>query len=77
MKPLDLWLAAFGLRCCALVFLELFAFLFAVPTLFNLHTDLADLGAALVGLTAVVGGALWGAALSREFALFIRDKDDE
>lgn len=67
MKSLDLWLAGFGLRCGALLAGELACFLFVVPTLFNLHSDLADFGAALIALVALAGGFLGGLALTREF----------
>ena len=66
MKPFDVWLVVFGLRCCALLILELAAFLFVIPTLFNLHNDLATFGAALIAVLAVAGGGLWGVVLTRE-----------
>ncbi|MBO9714383.1 hypothetical protein [Sphingomonas sp.] len=75
MKLLDLWLVGFGLRCGALVFAELAAFAYLIPTLFNLHSDLADVGAALVAMLALAGGFLTGTALTREFANVFRDKD--
>ena len=77
MKPLDLWLAGFGLRCGALLCAELACFLFVVPTLFDLHSDLADAAAALLAVVALAGGFLWGAALTREFNFLITDQDHE
>lgn len=77
MKTLDLWLAGFGLRCGALLCAELACFLFVVPTLFNLHSDLADLSAAILALAALVGGFLLGASLTREFNYLFTDKDHE
>jgi hypothetical protein len=75
MKALDLWLVSFGLRSFALVAAVLAAFLFVVPTLFNLHSDLADLGAALVAIVAIAGGFLGGAMLTREFNHMIKGGD--
>lgn len=75
MKLLDLWLVGFGLRCAALVFAELMAFAYLIPTLFNLHSDLANVGAALIAIVALAGGFLVGAALNREFATLIKEKD--
>jgi hypothetical protein len=75
MKALDLWLVSFGLRSFALVAAVLAAFLFVVPTLFNLHSDLANLGAALVAIVAIAGGFLGGAALTREFNHMIKGGD--
>lgn len=72
MKPFDVWLVLFGLRCGALVLGELAAFLFVVPTLFNLHSDLADVGAALIAVVALAGGFLWGAALGREMQVVLK-----
>jgi hypothetical protein len=77
MKSLDLWLAGFGLRCGALLAGELACFLFVVPTLFNLHSDLADFGAALIALVALAGGALCGVALTREFHTLLGSSDHE
>ena len=77
MKSLDLWLAGFGLRCGALLAGELACFLFVVPTLFNLHSDLADFGAALIALVALAGGTLCGLALTREFHTLLGGSDHE
>ena len=73
MKPFDLWLVGFGLRCGALLLLEIASFLFLIPTLFNLHSDLADAGAAVVALASLIGGFLCGASLSREWHLLLKD----
>lgn len=75
MRPLDLWLLGFGLRCGALLLLELATFLFVVPTLFNLHSDLADLGAAAIAIVALIGGPFWGVMLGREFDALTSEKD--
>lgn len=77
MTSFDLWLTGFGLRVVALVAAELGTFLFVLPTLFNLHSDLADAGAALLALAALVGGFLWGAQLTREGRRLIEDKDHD
>jgi len=77
MKSLDLWLVGFGLRCGALLVGEIACFLFVVPTLFNLHTDLADAGAAVLALVALVGGFLSGLMLSREFSSLLRSSDHD
>lgn len=60
MKSSDLWLVGFGLRCSALLFAEVACFLFVLPTLFNLHSDLANAGAVVVAIVALVGGFLAG-----------------
>ncbi|MEO5866901.1 MAG: hypothetical protein ABIS14_01130 [Sphingomonas sp.] len=73
MTSFDLWLAGFGLRATALVAVEFGTFLFVLPTLFNLHNDLADAGAAFLALTALIGGLLWGGQLTREFGRLISD----
>lgn len=75
MKPLDLWLVGFGLRCGALVFIEIAAFAFVVPTLFNLHSDLADAGAALIAVLALAGGYLASVALTRELNHLLKGGD--
>ena len=67
MKYFDLWLVSFALRCAALVLVEIGCLLFVIPTLFNLHSDLADAGAAVLALACLVGGFLGGAALTREW----------
>ena len=77
MKSIDLWLVSFGLRCGALLIGELACFLFVVPTLFNLHSDLADAGAALLALVALAGGFLAAAALTRELNFLFRSGDHE
>jgi hypothetical protein len=77
MKSLDLWLVGFGLRCCALLVGEIACFAFVVPTLFNLHSDLADAGAALMAIVALAGGFLSAASLNREFNLVFRSGDHE
>jgi len=77
MKPFDLWLVSFGLRCGALLVGEIACFAFVVPTLFNLHSDLADAGAALVAIVALAGGTLAVASLNREFNLVFRSGDHE
>jgi len=76
MKSSDLWLVSFGLRCSALLVAELGCFLFVVPTLFNLHSDIATATAAFIVVLALVGGFLGGAALTREFNL-IKGEDHE
>jgi hypothetical protein len=75
MTSFDLWLTGFCLRAAALVAVELGSFLYVLPTLFNLHSDAADAGAAFLALIAIVGGLLWGAQLTREFRRLITDKD--
>lgn len=75
MKPLDLWLVSFGLRCGALIFCELAAFAYVVPTLFNLHSDLANVGAGLVAIVALAGGFLGATALTREVRLLADGED--
>jgi hypothetical protein len=77
MKAFDLWLVSFGLRCGALLIGEIACFAFVVPTLFNLHSDLADVGAALAAIVALAGGTLAVASLNREFALIFRSEDHE
>jgi len=77
MKSFDLWLVSFGLRCGALLVGEIACFAFVVPTLFNLHSDLADAGAALIAIVALAGGYLSVAALDREFNLIFRSEDHE
>jgi len=77
MKSLDLWLVGFGLRCGALLVGEIACFLFVVPTLFNLHSDLADAGAAVLALVALVGGFLSGLMLTREFTTLLRSSDHD
>jgi hypothetical protein len=77
MKSLDLWLVGFGLRCFALLVGEIACFLFVVPTLFNLHSDLADAGAAVLALVALTGGFLSALALTREFTTLLRSSDHE
>ena len=74
MHSLDWWLVGFGLRCGALLVGELAAFLFVVPTLFNLHSDLADAAAALIALVALVGGIIGALALTGEMRALIKDK---
>ena len=75
MKSLDLWLVGFGLRSFALLVAELACFAFVIPTLFNLHSDLADAGAAIIAVLAIVGGFLATTALTREFRALTEDKD--
>lgn len=75
MTPKDWWIVGFGLRCLTLLAVELAAFLFVVPTLFDLHSDAADAGAALIALVALVGGLVSVTALSRELASLTSDKD--
>ncbi|HEX4738768.1 MAG TPA: hypothetical protein VH331_14515 [Allosphingosinicella sp.] len=77
MKSFDLWLVGFGLRCGALLVGEIACFAFVVPTLFNLHSDLADTGAALLAIVALAGGYLLTASLGREFNLIFRSGDHE
>ncbi|MGY2734192.1 hypothetical protein [Sphingomonas sp. UYP23] len=74
MKSLDLWLVGFGLRCAGLLVCELACFGFVIPSLFNLHSDAADVGAALI---ALVAGFLSVTALTREFTLLLLDKDHD
>lgn len=76
MRPLDMWLVGFGLRCAALLFLELGCFLFVVPTLFDLHADLADLAAACIALAGLVGGTVWGVSLTREMEALVAEKKE-
>ncbi|WP_375394444.1 hypothetical protein [uncultured Sphingomonas sp.] len=75
MQPLDTWLVGFGLRSLALLCLELGCFLFVVPTLFDLHSDLADAAAAILAIAALVGGFVGIVGLTREATALIRDKD--
>jgi fluoride ion exporter CrcB/FEX len=75
MTPKDWWIVGFGLRCFTLLAVELGCFLFVVPTLFNLHSDAADAGAAVVALVGLVGGFASVTALSRELASLTSDKD--
>ncbi|WP_010219099.1 hypothetical protein [Sphingomonas sp. PAMC 26621] len=77
MKSLDLWLVGFGLRCAGLLVCELACFGFVIPTLFNLHSDLANLGAALLALVGLVAGFLSVTALTREFTILLLDPDNE
>ncbi len=77
MKSLDLWLVSFGLRCSALLCMELACFLFVIPTLFNLHSDLADLVAALLAAFAIAAGFLSGAMLTREFQTLFSDQNHD
>ena len=77
MKSLDLWLVGFGLRCAGLLVCELACFAFVIPTLFNLHSDVADAAAALIALVALVAGFLSGMALTREFTALVLDKDHD
>jgi hypothetical protein len=77
MKSIDLWLVGFGLRCGALLVGEVACFLFVVPTLFNLHSDLADAGAALLAIVALAGGLLSTLALAREFNHLLRSGENE
>lgn len=77
MKSLDLWLVGFGLRCAGLLVCELACFGFVIPTLFNLHSDLANLGAALLALVALVAGFLSVTALTREFTLLLLDPNND
>jgi hypothetical protein len=76
MKSLDLWLVGFGLRSCALLACELACFAFVLPTLFNLHSDLADAGAAIIAVVAIVGGLLAILSLSREFVALMETHHD-
>ena len=66
MKSSDLWLVGFGLRCCAVLFIELASFAYLIPTLFNLHNDAANVVAALVAVMALGGGYVATVALTRE-----------
>jgi hypothetical protein len=75
MTSRDWWIVGFGLRCFTLLAVELATFLFVVPTLFNLHSDAADAGAAVIALVGLAGGMLSVSMLSREFTLLITDKD--
>ena len=75
MRSLDVWLVGFALRCGALLLLELTGFLFVVPTLFNLHSDAADVAAAIVAIVALIAGPCWGVALGREFHALVSEKD--
>ncbi|MEO5773629.1 MAG: hypothetical protein ABIQ32_05870 [Sphingomicrobium sp.] len=77
MKSLDLWLVGFGLRCGALLLAEIACFLFVVPTLFNLHSDLANAGAAVLAIVGLTGGYLGGAVLTRELRTLIEDHNNE
>ena len=78
MSSLDVWLVGFGLRSAALLAGELAVFVYVVPTLFNRHSDLADLGAALLALAALVAGFLGVAMLGREAqALFDSSSSDK
>ncbi|MEG3176934.1 hypothetical protein U1872_11895 [Sphingomonas sp. RB3P16] len=77
MKSLDLWLVGFGLRCAGLLVCELACFGFIIPTLFNLHSDAADVAAALIALAALVAGFLSVTALTREFTLLLLDPNDD
>lgn len=77
MKSLDLWIVGFGLRCLGLLVAELAVFAFVVPTLFNLRSDVAVLGAALLAILALVGGFLATIALAREFSHLFSDTDHE
>jgi hypothetical protein len=77
MKSFDLWLVSFGLRCCALLVGEVACFMFVVPTLFNLHSDLANAGAAVLAIIALIGGFLSGLALTREFHRLLGSGDHE
>ncbi|HEX5184911.1 MAG TPA: hypothetical protein VFW19_17365 [Allosphingosinicella sp.] len=77
MKSFDLWLVGFGLRCGALLVGEIACFAFVVPTLFNLHRDLADIGAALLAIVAIAGGYLFAMSLGRELNLIFRSGDHE
>jgi hypothetical protein len=77
MKSIDLWLVGFGLRCGALLVGEIACFLFVIPTLFNLHSDLADAGAALLAIVALAGGLLSALALTREFNHLLRSGENE
>ena len=75
MRAFDLWLVGFALRSGALVLVEIACFLFVIPSLFNLHSDLADAGAAVLALVAVIGGFLGGSALTREWHTLLEDHD--
>lgn len=77
MKSLDLWLLGFGLRCGALLLLEIACFLFVVPTLFNLHSNLADAGAAVLAILGIIGGFVGGIALTRELRTLTGDHENE
>ena len=77
MKSFDLWLVGFGLRCGALLVGVIACFAFVIPTLFNLHSDLADAGAALLAIVALAGGYLSAVSLGREFNLIFRSGDHE
>jgi hypothetical protein len=77
MKPFDLWLVSFGLRCGALLLGEVACFLYVVPSLFDLHRDAADAAAAAVALVALAGGYLFAVALTRELNLLLRSGNHE
>ncbi len=77
MKSLDLWLVGFGLRCGGLLVCALACFGFVIPTLFNLHNDLANVSAALLALVALVAGFLSVTALTREFTLLLLDSNND
>jgi hypothetical protein len=77
MKSFDLWLVGFGLRCGALLVGEIACFAFVVPTLFNLHSDFADVGAAVLAIVALAAGYLSTASLGREFNLIFRSGNHE
>jgi hypothetical protein len=76
MKSSDWWLVGFGLRAFTLAVTELACFLFVIPTLFNLHSDAADAGAAVIALVAIVGGGLSVTSLSRELTALGGKNDD-
>ena len=75
LRSLDWWLVGFGLRCLALLIVELGTFLFVVPTMFNLHSDLADAGAAIIALVALVAGFVGVVGLTREVSALIEDRE--
>jgi hypothetical protein len=77
MKPFDLWLVSFGLRCGALLLGEVACFLYVVPNLFDLHRDAADAAAAAVAIVALAGGYLLAASLTRELNLLLRSGNHE
>lgn len=77
MDPLDWWLVGFGLRCFALLVCEAVTWLFVVPTLFNLHSDMFDAFAALIALAALVGGTIGTVVLMREVRPRIGETGDE
>ncbi len=76
MKSSDLWLVGFGLRCCAMLFIELACFGYLIPTLFNLHSDAANVVAALIAVIALGGGYFATIALTREVASISEKNDD-